>query len=168
MKLDLPIHIKNRSFCELKQPIIEPNDGSPQDKRRKDLIIFLFTVFCCLIGIVFVFTSLYFYTESIDRFEDYLTEKERANLTEALKNNFVEEEKVNPTEASKVNFAETPELNPIETSKDSTPTLNCNCGLNYEPGFVPWQVSDLVVSNRFQGLTDVHLKLIDQILLISG
>lgn len=139
MKLDLPIHIKSRSFSELKQPIIERDDASAQEKRRKELILFLFTVFCCLFGIVFVFTSLYFYTESIDRFEVSLTEKERVNLTKALKTNFVvEKEKDNSTEGPKEDSTSSEIL-----KEDPAFGLNCKCGLDYEPGFVPWQVSDL-------------------------
>ena len=126
MKLDLPIHLKRKSFSELREPIIELDDAP---NRRKDLIIYIFTVFCCLLGIFFVFTSLYIYTESIDRFEDRLTEKEKSfNLSESLKSDFYENEKTNFTEST-----DAPEI--LE------PSLNCKCGLDYDPGFIPWQVS---------------------------
>lgn len=131
MKLDVPIHFKRRSFSELREPIIEPEDGS---NKRKDLVIFLFTVFCCLAGIMLVFTSLYFYTESIDRFEDRLIEKDRANLSEAL--NLVEDKKISSADDQKVN--------PTEAPESPTPSLNCKCGLDYDPGLIPWQVKNLI------------------------
>lgn len=140
MKLDLPIHLKRKSFSELREPIIEPEDGSSPN-RRKDLAIFIFTVVCCLLGIFFVFTSLYIYTESIDRFEERLTEKiteESVNLTEAFKNKLVEDEQDEKDDSN----------DSTEATKILKPGLNCKCGLDYEPGFIPWQVSIASVSEN--------------------